>query len=178
MLLFAPFTCVFSLYAAVADQLNRLGKVTREVDYHDTRRATSLFMRTHVDDFLPFISDSDEHMAGIENEQAGQLPTPSGESGVAEKQKQHFFKYCDAVENTGVWGGQPEILALSRAFETPIWVVQAGSPVMKVGEEEGAAAAKGSAKQEAVMISYHRKMYGLGEHYNSLVKLTAAPMSA
>ncbi|MCO5568889.1 hypothetical protein L7F22_022591 [Adiantum nelumboides] len=156
------------LYAAVADQLNRLGKVTKEVDYHDTRRATSLFMRTHVDDFLPFISDSDEHMAGIENTYAGQLPTPSGQSGIEDKQKQHFFKYCDAVENTGVWGGQPEILALSRAFETPIWVVQAGSPVVKVGEDEGA---KG---QDALMISYHRKMYGLGEHYNSLVKVSSA----
>ena len=44
--------------------------------------------------------------------------------------------YCDAVENTGVWGGQPEILALSRAYKTQIHVVQAGSPVLKVGEGE------------------------------------------
>jgi OTU domain-containing protein 6 len=28
-------------------------------------------MRSHADDFMPFISDSDEHMAGIENTEAG-----------------------------------------------------------------------------------------------------------
>ena len=44
--------------------------------------------------------------------------------------------YCSAVENTGVWGGQPEILALSRAFGTQIHVIQAGVPVLKVGEGE------------------------------------------
>ncbi len=44
--------------------------------------------------------------------------------------------YCSAVENTGVWGGQPEILALSRAFGTEIHVIQAGVPVLKVGEGE------------------------------------------
>lgn len=35
-----------------------------------------------------------------------------------------------------MWGGQPEILALSRAFETQIHVIQAGVPVLKVGEGE------------------------------------------
>jgi OTU domain-containing protein 6 len=75
------------------------------------------------------------------------------------------MKYCDAVESTGVWGGQPEILALSRVFNTPIHVVQAGSPVVKVGAEES--------KSDPLMISYHRRMYGLGEHYNSLHKVAA-----
>jgi hypothetical protein len=28
-------------------------------------------MKSHADDFMPFISDSDEHMAGIENTEAG-----------------------------------------------------------------------------------------------------------
>ena len=28
-------------------------------------------MRANADDFMPFISDSDEHMAGIENAEAG-----------------------------------------------------------------------------------------------------------
>lgn len=47
-----------------------------------------------------------------------------------------FMRYCDAVENTAVWGGQPEILAMSRAFHTPIHIVQAGNPVVKVGADE------------------------------------------
>ncbi|PWN98966.1 cysteine proteinase [Tilletiopsis washingtonensis] len=144
------------LYAAVADQLNSRGKVAKKVDFRDTRRATAEHMRGHADDFMPFISDSDEHMAGIQNTDAGAL-----DSSVKGMTK-HFMDYCDAVENTGVWGGQPEILALSRAYKTQIHVVQAGSPVLKVGE--------GEQKGEPLQISYHRKMYGLGEHYNSLHK--------
>lgn len=60
------------LYAAVADQLNILGKAHGKIGYSDTRKATAEYMRTHSDDFMPFISDSDEHMAGIENKEAGQ----------------------------------------------------------------------------------------------------------
>lgn len=38
---------------------------------------------------------------------------------------------------------------------------------MKVGSEEG------KEGDDPVVISYHRHMYGLGEHYNSLHKLKA-----
>lgn len=141
------------LYAAVADQLNLRRPSAVRTDYKATRRATAQEMRTHPSEYKPFISDSDEHMAGIVNKEAGTLDSEQA-------QEKHFLDYCDAVENTGVWGGQPEILALSRAFGTQINVVQAGLPVLKVGEQEYDA--------EPLFISYHRRMYGLGEHYNSL----------
>ncbi|KAJ1024712.1 hypothetical protein NDA16_002752 [Ustilago loliicola] len=142
------------LYAAVADQLNLHGKVNPPTDYKLARKATAQEMRTHPDEYKPFISDSDEHMAGIINKEAGTLNTEQA-------QEKYFLDYCAAVENTGVWGGQPEILALSRAFRTQINVVQAGVPVLKVGEGE-------FDDGKPLFISYHRKMYGLGEHYNSL----------
>lgn len=151
------------LYAAVADQLNILGKSTSKLNYVDTRKATAEYMRKHADDFMPFISDSDEHMAGIENKEAG------NETHNMSQQEKHFMGYCNAIEKTAVWGGQPEILALSRAFHTPIHVVQAGSPVVKVGTEEAS-----SPEDLPVIISYHRHMYGLGEHYNSLHKVKGA----
>ncbi|SPO27966.1 uncharacterized protein UTRI_05109 [Ustilago trichophora] len=141
------------LYAAVADQLNLRKKVSNPTDYKAARAATAQEMRTHPDEYKPFISDSDEHMAGIINKEAGTLNSEQA-------QEKYFLDYCAAVENTGVWGGQPEILALSRAFRTQINVVQAGVPVLKVGE--------GEYDGEPLFISYHRKMYGLGEHYNSL----------
>lgn len=141
------------LYAAVADQLNLRRKSQTPTDYRAARRATAQEMRTHPDEYKPFISDSDEHMAGIVNKEAGTLNSEQA-------QEKYFLDYCNAVENTGVWGGQPEILALSRAFGTQINVVQAGVPVLKVGE--------GEYDGEPLFISYHRKMYGLGEHYNSL----------
>ncbi len=65
------------------------------------------------------------------------------------------------MESTGLWGGQPEILALSRAFSRQINVVQVGFPTLKVGEEDFGA--KHGGDGGAVFISYHRKMYGLGE---------------
>jgi len=37
-------------------------------------------MRANRDDFIPFISDSDEHMAGIENKEAG---SEGGEKAMA-----------------------------------------------------------------------------------------------
>lgn len=150
------------LYAAVADQLNILGKSHSNLNYIDTRKATAEYMRTHADDFMPFISDSDEHMAGIENKEAGKMTHNMSQ------QEKYFLGYCDAIEKTAVWGGQPEILALSRAYHTPIHVVQAGSPVVKVGTEEAS-----DPEEVPVIISYHRHMYGLGEHYNSLHKVKA-----
>lgn len=60
-----------SLYAAVADQLNIKGKTTAPVDYKQTRKMTADMMRRNPDDFKPFISDSDEYMAGIDNKEAG-----------------------------------------------------------------------------------------------------------
>ncbi|CBQ68715.1 conserved hypothetical protein [Sporisorium reilianum SRZ2] len=147
------------LYAAVADQLNLRRKLDPPTDYKAARRATAQEMRTHPDEYKPFISDSDEHMAGIINKEAGTLNTEHA-------QEAYFLDYCTAVESTGVWGGQPEILALSRAFGTQINVVQAGVPVLKVGE--------GEYDGEPLYISYHRKMYGLGEHYNSLRPAPAA----
>lgn len=62
-----------SLYAAVADQLNLRKKVSNPTDYKAARAATAQEMRTHPDEYKPFISDSDEHMAGIINKEAGTL---------------------------------------------------------------------------------------------------------
>lgn len=57
------------LYSAVADQLRLAG--LGGYDYQGTRKVTAEYMRRHRDDFLPFISDIDESMAGIKNEGAG-----------------------------------------------------------------------------------------------------------
>ncbi|PWN18896.1 cysteine proteinase [Microstroma glucosiphilum] len=149
------------LYSAIADQLNLLGRGAAaggggggaaHENYKTTRAMTARWMRGHEDDFKPFISDNDERMAGV--------ASPGGADVV--KGGDPYQAYCDAVERTAVWGGQPEILAMSRAYRTPIWVVQAGSPIVKVGQDEF------PLEGRPLMISYHRKMYGLGEHYNSL----------
>lgn len=69
-----------------------------------------------------------------------------------------FKKYCDDLRNTSAWGGQIEISALSQILQMPIEVVQAtGSPTIQ-GDDKF----KGS----NLIITYHRNMYSLGEHYN------------
>ncbi|KAG0376545.1 hypothetical protein BGX24_007595 [Mortierella sp. AD032] len=72
-----------------------------------------------------------------------------------------FNEYCKDLESTAVWGGQPELLAISRVHKVPIWVVQMGSPTVKLSADV-------YSTKTPLMVSYHRHMYGLGEHYNSL----------
>ncbi|XP_075155235.1 deubiquitinase OTUD6B [Haematobia irritans] len=73
-----------------------------------------------------------------------------------------FEKYCDDVRNTPAWGGQIELKALASILKVPIEVLQAdGSPTIQGAEFGGA----------PLVITYHRHMYSLGEHYNSTVPL-------
>ena len=70
-----------------------------------------------------------------------------------------FERYCATMRDTAVWGGEPEILALSRAYNVPIHVVQGGTPPVVVHEPSQ----DSSRGKQVVYISYHRRMYGLGE---------------
>ncbi|KAE8216392.1 hypothetical protein CF327_g419 [Tilletia walkeri] len=140
------------LYAAVADQLGV--RKNQPTDYKSTRHAAAEYMRAHPDDFIPFMADEDVVTGAKEK---------VGSSNESKAPEAHFEEYCSAIENTGVWGGQPEILALSHAYEVPIHVAQVGQPVLKIGEDN-----YGEANTVPLVISYHRHMYGLGEHYNSL----------
>jgi OTU domain-containing protein 6 len=91
------------------------------------------------------------------------LPSVSGEDGNGATDdglmtSAQFNQYCNQIAETGVWGGEPEIQALSRAFAVSINVVQGGTPRVVV-HEPGIP----PKSHKPVMISYHRRMYGLGE---------------
>ncbi|KAF9575977.1 OTU domain-containing protein 6B [Mortierella alpina] len=125
------------LYNAIADQLSQ--HYQTETTVKDLRHGAAEYMREHADDFLPFLSNKHGDMMSPED----------------------FVEYCKDLESTAVWGGQPELLALSRVHRVPIWVVQMGSPTVKLSADVYPA-------KTPLMVSYHRHMYGLGEHYNSL----------
>lgn len=72
---------------------------------------------------------------------------------------EEFKKYCDAVRNTPLWGSQIEIRALSNVLKVPIEVLQATGPPTIQTESDF--------KGPNLIITYHRHMYSLGEHYNS-----------
>ncbi|KAM6500560.1 hypothetical protein JOM56_003574, partial [Amanita muscaria] len=137
------------LFSAVADQLSSLGVIlTAESNYKTVRGAAADYIQRHPDDFIPF------------------LPS-MGEDGTEDVMSlKEFEQYCASIRDTAEWGGEPEILALSRTYNIPIHVVQAGPPAVVKHEPEYADA--NAPREKTVFISYHRKLYGLGEHYNSL----------
>ncbi|XP_064204210.1 deubiquitinase OTUD6B [Anguilla rostrata] len=130
------------MYRAVEDQLGARGHA---LDLAQLRTLTAQHMRSHADDFLPFLT----------NPNTGDMYT-AGE----------FEKYCSDVESTAAWGGQLELRALTQVLQMPIEVIQADSPTIVIGEEY---------KSAPITLIYMHHAYGLGEHYNSVEPLNEAP---
>ncbi|XP_078606780.1 deubiquitinase OTUD6B-like [Branchiostoma floridae x Branchiostoma japonicum] len=128
------------LYNAVAEQLKQVGD---EKSMSTLRQLTAEYMKSHTDDFLPFLSKHD----------TGDPYTP-----------EEFEDYCNDIANTAAWGGQLELQALSRILMCSIEVIQAEGPAIKIGEEYDA--------KLPIILTYHRHMYGLGEHYNTVRPLS------
>lgn len=107
-------------------------------------------MLAHPQDFVPFLPSVE-----------GEDGTGVGGSGIIGPRE--YARYCTNIRDTSVWGGEPEILALSRSYAIPIHVVQSGQPPVVVHDPSGAPTTDNLKDQRAVRISYHRRMYGLGE---------------
>jgi OTU domain-containing protein 6 len=139
------------LFSAIADQLAVLNVVPpQEAHYLLARQAAAEYMLAHPQDFVPFLPSVE-----------GEDGTGAGDSGIIDPQE--YGRYCTSIRDTSVWGGEPEILALSRAYAVPIHVVQGGQPPVVVHDPNGAPTTNNLKEQRAVWISYHRRMYGLGE---------------
>jgi OTU domain-containing protein 6 len=139
------------LFSAVADQLATLNVVpSQEAHYLLTRRAAADYMLAHPQDFVMFLPS-------VEGEDGSGV----GDSGIIGPRE--YARYCTNIRDTSVWGGEPEILALSRSYAIPIHVVQSGQPPVVVHDPTGAPPTDNLKDQRAVRISYHRRMYGLGE---------------
>ncbi|XP_008578554.1 PREDICTED: OTU domain-containing protein 6A [Galeopterus variegatus] len=128
------------MYRAIQDQL--MFSTTVE----SLRSRTATYMQKHVDDFLPFFSNSE----------AGDACS-----------REDFMRYCDDIVHTASWGGQLELRALSHILQTPIEVIQASSPAIVVGEEY---------TKKPLTLVYLRYACSFGEHYNSVKPLQAGPV--
>ena len=73
--------------------------------------------------------------------------------------KDHVHRIRDTAE----WGGQLELQAISRAYNVDLNLVQADGRIEKIESGQGA-----GSKQ--IWLAYYRHSFGLGEHYNALVK--------
>ncbi|XP_077208056.1 deubiquitinase OTUD6B [Paroedura picta] len=127
------------MYRAIEDQLKER---QNSWTVATLRAQTAEHMRTHVDDFLPFLT----------NPNTGDLYSHD-----------EFEKYCSDIANSVAWGGQLELRALSHILQTPIEVVQMDSPPIIVGEEYST---------KPLILVYMKHAYGLGEHYNSVKPLS------
>lgn len=106
------------------------------------REITANYIECDKDNLLPYMT----------NPETGDLLTDV-----------EYQKYCDDIRNTSAWGGEIELKALSTMLKVPIEVLQADGTLSILGEEyEG----------DPLIITYHRHLYSLGEHYNSTVPLS------
>lgn len=69
--------------------------------------------------------------------------------------------YVRTVRETGEWGGHLELMALARAYDLKINVLQANGQVDTI-ESNSQSDAK------CLWLAYYKHSFGLGEHYNSL----------
>ncbi|KAL8695221.1 MAG: hypothetical protein Q9218_000259 [Villophora microphyllina] len=70
-------------------------------------------------------------------------------------------QYLHKIRETGEWGGHLELLALAKAYNVDIHVLQSSGQVEKINAGIGE-------KKPALWLSYYHHNFGLGEHYNSL----------
>ncbi|XP_011313182.1 OTU domain-containing protein 6B [Fopius arisanus] len=108
----------------------------------DLRTKTASHLRANMNDFLPFLSNPD-----------------SDELFSSEQ----YEKYCNDVANTSAWGGAIELQVLSQVLKCPIEVIQATGVPYIIGSE--------FEHSRKVTLTYHRHMYKLGAHYNSVSKI-------
>ncbi|KAA8649832.1 hypothetical protein EYZ11_004154 [Aspergillus tanneri] len=76
-------------------------------------------------------------------------------------------QYTRKIKLTAEWGGQLELQAIARAYGVEINVIQGDGRIEKI--ELGDDISDGENKR-IIWLAYYRHTYGLGEHYNALVK--------
>jgi OTU domain-containing protein 6 len=130
------------MYYAVADQLER--KLSTSRTWKELRTAIYENMLRNPDEFQPY------------------LTTEDGDFMDEEK----YREYCEKIRDTLVWGGQLELKALADILAVQIEVVQSQGAELLIGDSVK------SAGKERLVITYHRHMFGMGEHYNSTEPLS------
>ncbi|KAL7303718.1 hypothetical protein TKK_0003851 [Trichogramma kaykai] len=135
------------LYNAVAHQLKAIDHSSL-LGHVDLRQKTAVHLRENSDSFLPFIAN------------------PDSDDLLSDEQ---YEKYCDDVAKTSTWGGDIELQVLSNVLKCPIEVIQASGAPYLVGSE--------FESERKLTLTYHRHMYHLGAHYNSVTKYVKAAES-
>ncbi|KAJ5476585.1 hypothetical protein N7475_002314 [Penicillium sp. IBT 31633x] len=78
--------------------------------------------------------------------------------------------YTRKIKLTAEWGGQLELQAIARAYGVDINVVQSDGRMEKVESGDSDSFDEEEKRRRVIWLAYYRHTYGLGEHYNALVK--------
>lgn len=108
------------------------------------RRAAAAYLRPRAAELAPFVL-ADEEDASPERYEA----------------------YCDEVESSAAWGGEPELVALAGALRCTIRVHQAGKedPLLFKGQGED------DVTDDVIDVVYLHHAFGLGEHYDAALRV-------
>mmetsp|Transcript_21385 Transcript_21385/g.46436 ORF Transcript_21385/g.46436 Transcript_21385/m.46436 type:complete len:342 (+) Transcript_21385:335-1360(+) len=153
------------LYRAVGVQCRRLGldavDINGEGCYGKMRSiCADVLMGSNRAEYEPFAECGEGHAS-------------DGDGG---NHPATFEEYVKNVRSTSTWGGQLELRALSEGLKCPIVVFSAdgtpltmGAEYAAGGKEEDGSDDNGWDKKKALLLSFHRHYYALGEHYNSVI---------
>ncbi|XP_076283434.1 deubiquitinase OTUD6B [Lasioglossum baleicum] len=111
------------------------------LSFHELRVKTAIYLKENMNEFLPFISN------------------PESDDFLSPEQ---YERYCNDVADTSAWGGAVELQVLSHVLKCPIEVIQASGAPYIIGD--------GYTNGKKITLTYHRHMYELGAHYNSVTK--------
>ncbi|KAF2439669.1 cysteine proteinase [Karstenula rhodostoma CBS 690.94] len=76
--------------------------------------------------------------------------------------------YLQKIRETGEWGGHVELMALAKSYGVEINILHSDGRVDKIEPGDDV---KGQGAKE-IWLGYYRHSHGLGEHYNSLRKVS------
>lgn len=139
------------MYAAVCDQLDPSYTVAH------LRRMTAEEMSGNRSEYQCYLTAGDD-----------------GDSAMTDAQ---YTEHVHSVANTTAWGGQVELAALSAALGRRVRVLQADSPDLILGgASKPCQSPTGLSSDDStpiITLTYHRHMYRLGAHYNSIQRLSS-----
>lgn len=78
--------------------------------------------------------------------------------------------YVHKIRETGEWGGHLELMALARSYGVKINVLHSDGRVDVIEAGDGKEEKEEDARE--IWLGYYRHSHGLGEHYNSLRKVS------
>lgn len=130
------------LYRAVEHQLAIASDSGQKYNFRELRDKTSQYMLENPDEFMPFLLNDHGNLMS----------------------SQDYKNYCLQIAKTKEWGGHLELTAISQFTNKPIHIYQAGNDTPIVIEPQKVT------NKKPMLLSFHKHLYHLGEHYNSLVK--------